>query len=481
MLKSNIYYHLENIIAHKSFTVGIVGLGYVGLPTGVAFAKNSIKVIGIDKDSSKVNDINGGINPIPDIDFGISFNSLVQNGYLSATTDITKGVKLCDILLLILPTPVNDAKEPDLSFIRSVATQLSSCNLQNKIIVLESTVYPGVTDEIVTPLLMKSPFLLFEDFGVGYAPERYNPGDNNHDIFSTVKIVGCNDPTWGELIVEVYRYIIKDVLYVGTSKVAEAAKVVENIQRDVNIGLMNEIALICEQIGIDIFDVLKAASTKWNFLKFYPGPGVGGHCLPHDPYYLVKKSTELGYSPQIILAGRKVNDSMPTHVRDLILLASNDLGLALKDCQITILGASYKENIGDIRSAPTISLLNSLKVFNPTITVVDPYLKGTTLLGHNRVSDLSDIPSTTNIIVTMVLHSQFTKPALNKVFRRLSSAKQVIVDGKRLFNNDDLPISVTKYYAVGYSNYQQDQFKNIEKYKPLRNIDNHNVVSSVQY
>jgi nucleotide sugar dehydrogenase len=445
---------LKTKIVDKSITIGIIGLGYVGLPTAVFFAKNSIRVTGIDINLDKIKKINNGINPLPDLDYDCDFSELVKKGFLSATSDFKVAVKNNDIFLLVLPTPVNGSKEPDLSYIINACKELSKCDLKGKLIVLESTVYPGVTDEIVASILSETGLTLFEEYSIAYAPERYNPGDKTHDIYSTAKIVGCNDPDWGKVCINMYQIIIRDVYFVGSTKIAEAAKVIENIQRDLNIALMNEIALICELMEIDVVDVIKAASTKWNFLKFYPGAGVGGHCLPHDPYYLVKKAQELGYIPQIILAGRKVNDAMPLHIKDLILLGINELNISVKKANITIFGASYKENIGDARSSPTEQLILSLKSFSANITILDPFLEGNNIFGHKLITDPNLIPKNTNVLALMVPHRHFLeKTFLMDITTKLETKNQVLIDGRRIFDQSDLPSSIIKYYGVGYTNY----------------------------
>jgi UDP-N-acetyl-D-galactosamine dehydrogenase len=319
------------MLANRSAVVCVVGVGYVGLPLAEAFSKH-LKVIGYDISEKKVGEL----------------NHKNSNDHLSFTSDPTN-IKKADFILIAVPTPVTESKEPDLFCVRSSVETVGRNLKKGAVVVLESTVYPSVTEEIVLPLLEKSSGMKCgQDFKIGYSPERINPGDEEHGIDKITKIVSGMDEETAEVLADLYN-MITTVFKAKDIRTAEAAKVIENIQRDLNIALMNELALIFGRMNIDIMDVIEAAATKWNFNVYYPGAGagVGGHCLPVDPYYLVKKAEELGYHSKVITAGRAVNDYMPLHVFELLVDALNECERAVKNSKIVVLGFSYKEDVGD--------------------------------------------------------------------------------------------------------------------------------------
>jgi nucleotide sugar dehydrogenase len=299
-------------IENKSATIAVIGLGYVGLPTAVNFAENGFTVIGVNRTPEKVDALNSGCCYLTDLNLDERVANVVRCTQLKATTNTTEATKQSDVIIITVPTPVTPDKRPDLSFILSAGRGIAKGLSRGKLVVLESTVYPGVVDEILKPVLEESGLRAGRDFGLAYCPERYNPGDSAHGIIDVVRIVGGITPEWTEATALLYRNNAKDVVTVRDIKTAEAAKVIENIQRDLNIALMNELALIFERLHIDIMDVIKAASTKWNFNVYYPGAGVGGHCLPVDPYYLVQKAEELGYHSQVIMAGKAIMITCPS-------------------------------------------------------------------------------------------------------------------------------------------------------------------------
>lgn len=313
----------------KDKTVCVVGLGYVGQPLAEAFSSH-LRTIGFDIVAEKVSRINGS-----------------NGGRLLCTSD-PAAIKQADFVLICVPTPITKHKEPDLAPVKSAAEVVGRNLKSGAIVVLESTVYPGVTEEIVVPILeQQSGMICGLDFKVGYSPERVNPGDDDHSIDKITKIVSGMDEESTRLLAELYG-LITHVFIARDIKTAEAAKVIENIQRDINIALMNELSLIFHKMGLNTQDVLAAAGTKWNFHKYTPGL-VGGHCIPVDPYYLVYKARELGYHPQVILAGRAVNDYMPRHVAELAIKGLNDAGLVIKGSKVLIMGLTYKENVPDTR------------------------------------------------------------------------------------------------------------------------------------
>ena len=361
-------------IRNKTAGIAVIGLGYVGLPTAINFAENGFSVIGVNRTQSKVDLINAGGCYLSELNLDERVKRLVQLGKLTATTDTVEATHKSDVIIITVPTPVTSDKRPDLSFVTSAGRAIARGLAREKLVVLESTVYPGVVDEVLKPLLEESGLKAGIDFGLAYCPERYNPGDAAHSIRDVVRIVAGITPEWTEATMQLYVSNAKDVVIVKDIKTAEAAKVIENIQRDLNIALMNELSLIFERLHIDIMDVIKAASTKWNFNVYYPGAGVGGHCLPVDPYYLVHKAEELGYHSQVITAGRAINDYMPQHVFQLVADALNKQERAVNGSKIAVLGISYKENVGDARESPSEVVVEELKKRGAQVHAVDPYV-----------------------------------------------------------------------------------------------------------
>ncbi len=340
----------------KNKTVCIVGLGYVGLPLAEAFSKH-LKVIGFDIDEEKVGKLNDG-NQEENTEF---------------TSDPSK-IKEADFVLICVPTPVTKFKEPDLRYVKSAAEIVGRNLKKGATVVLESTVYPGVTDEIVKPILEKeSKMRCGIDFYIGYSPERINPGDEAHALNKITKIVAGMDEETTEILVEIYG-LITTVYKAKDIRTAEAAKVIENIQRDLNIALMNELAIIFHKMGLDTNSVLEAASTKWNFHPYKPGL-VGGHCIPVDPYYPVYKAKELGYHPQVILAGRAINDYMPKHVAEMAIKGLNEVSKVIKGSRVLIMGLTYKENVPDTRESPVKEMVKELKEFGVEVYGYDPLLR----------------------------------------------------------------------------------------------------------
>ena len=337
-------------------TVCIVGLGYVGLPLVEAFAK-SLKVIGYDIKDKKVAEL----------------NQRYDNHNLIFTND-PREITQADFIIICVPTPVTKMKEPDLFPVESAATTVGQNLKRGSVVILESTVYPGVTEEIVMPILEKESGLKCgEDFKVAYAPERVNPGDKEHTIDKITKVVSGMDEETKELVSELYGRIIPNIFKAKDIKTAEASKVIENIQRDLNIALMNELSLIFEKLHLDTKDVLDAASTKWNFHRYSPGL-VGGHCIPVDPYYLVHRAKELGYHSQVISAGRAINDSMAKHVAEMTVKALNDVGKVIKGSKVLIMGLTYKENVPDTRETPQKHVIEELKEYGIVPFGYDPLL-----------------------------------------------------------------------------------------------------------
>ncbi|MDD5453872.1 MAG: nucleotide sugar dehydrogenase [Candidatus Ratteibacteria bacterium] len=449
---------LKTKILDRTAVITVIGLGYVGLPTAVQFAEKGFTVYGADKNKKIVDLLNKGGCHLNDLNIGQRVKDLVLTGKIIPVTETSRAVNKSDIILIIVPTPVYADKTPDLRPVISAGEDVAETLSQGKLVVLESTVYPGLTEEILIPILEKSVWRLRleagADFGVAHVPERYNPGDSKHSITDVVRVVGAIDPDWLEVTSLLYRQILKDVCEVKNIKTAEASKVIENIQRDLNIALMNELALIFERMGIDVVDVIKAASTKWNFATYYPGAGVGGHCLTTDPYYLTHKAEELGFHAKVILAGRAVNDSMPYHVLDLLIDALNEHKLSVNGSKIVILGMAYKENIGDIREAPATPLMRELRLRGAEIVVIDPYLDELTREMNptwcfNRSTMYSAMVAA-DAIVLMTAHTEFYGLDLGRMASQVRTP--ILIDGRRIFDPEEAKKHGFTYRGVGAQN-----------------------------
>jgi nucleotide sugar dehydrogenase len=435
----------------KSAVICIIGLGYVGLPTAVNFAEKGFTVIGADKNTQAVDLINNGGCHLKDLDLDERVRKVVENGKLTVTTDTTDATRKSDVIISIVPTPVNHDKTPDLSYVISAGEDISKGLDRNKLVILESTVYPGVTEDVLNPILEKSGLKAGIDFGLAYCPERYNPGDSLHTIENVVRVVGGITTEWGSLTKQLYMNIVKDVFQVKDIKTSEAAKVIENIQRDLNIALMNELALIFSRMNIDILDVIEAASTKWNFNVYYPGAGVGGHCLPVDPYYLVKKAEELGYHSKVITAGRAINDYMPVHVFELLVDALNECERAVKNSKIVVLGFSYKENVGDPRESPAETFIEELKKKKADIHIVDPYIENGILTKYGKVeSDVYIALEGADALVLMTAHTEFIGLDIQRAKENMRTP--ILIDGRRVFNQSELIRLGFEYRGVGAAN-----------------------------
>jgi nucleotide sugar dehydrogenase len=438
---------LVNKIKNRKAKICVIGLGYVGLPTSIFFAESGFDVIGADIDAVKVDIINAGRSPLKDLNLDQRIKKVTGNKKLTSTTNITKAVSASDIVLIIVPTPVNQAKEPDLGCVINAANDITLSLRKGQLVVLESTTYPGTTEEVLKPILEKGGLMAGKDFGLAYCPERYNPGDPIHSLDKVARIVGGIDHEWGVITCDLYQSIIKEkVTHVKNIKTAEAAKIIENIQRDLNIALMNELALIFERMDIDIIEVIKAASTKWNFGKYLPGPGVGGHCLPVDPYYLTKRAQELGYHAQVILAGRNVNDGMPGHVFDLVQSGLNEIGKPIKNSRILIMGAAYKANTGDLRNSPVETLIEKLKDQSASISIIEPNVEYREIYGciHVPLEDYFNVKK--DCIVLMVNHDEFRNMDL---LNPGPDEPAVFVDACRALDAEDIIKTGFIYRGVG--------------------------------
>jgi len=397
-------------------TIAIVGLGYVGLPLAVEFGKK-YKTIGFDLSTAKIESYKRHVDPTGEV----STENLKASTQLYPTTDPT-ALREADFIIVAVPTPVDDAHNPDFTPLVGSSTSVGRNLKPGAIVVFESTVYPGATEEVCIPIIEKESGLKWKkDFFVGYSPERINPGDKLHTLTTITKVVSGDTPETLERVADVYGSVITAGVYKAASiKVAEAAKVIENTQRDLNIALVNELSLIFHRIGIDTLDVLEAAGTKWNFLPFRPGL-VGGHCIGVDPYYLTHKAERMGYHPQVILAGRRINDGMGKYIAEQTIKNLIQSGFQVKGADVTVLGLTFKEDCPDLRNSKVIDVIRELETYGVTVHVHDPVATAEEAqheYGVNLVS-WEQLPRA-SAIVAAVSHKEFKARGIDSVVEKLA-------------------------------------------------------------
>jgi len=409
--------------------VGIVGLGYVGLPLAVAFGKK-VKTIGFDLSTEKIESYQRHRDPTGEV----SDDDLKAASQLQVTTDPT-ALKVCDYIIVAVPTPVDEAHQPDFSPLVGSSKSVGQNLKKGAIVVYESTVYPGATEEICIPILEQySGMKWLRDFHVGYSPERINPGDKEHTLTKILKVVSGDDADTLEKVAQLYESVITAGVHRASSiKVAEAAKVIENTQRDLNIALMNELALIFHKIGIDTLEVLQAAGTKWNFLPFRPGL-VGGHCIGVDPYYLTHKADMLGYHPQVILAGRRINDGMGKFIAEQTIKLMIAAGSQVKGAKVIVLGLTFKENCPDLRNSRVIDVINELKSYGVEVHVHDPVPDQAEAKHEYGITleTWEQLPKS-DAIVAAVSHKEFVAKSLADYQAKLTT-NGVLADVKAIFD-----------------------------------------------
>ena len=413
--------------------IAIIGLGYVGLPLAVAFAEK-FQVIGFDVNPLRIQELEDGNDRTFEIDSDL-LTSVKSS--ITYTTDI-QDTKDCNIYIVTVPTPIDKSNRPDLTPLVESSKTIGSVLNKNDIVIYESTVYPGVTEDICVPELEKSSGMKFnKDFYCGYSPERINPGDKEHTVTKILKVTAGSTPEIARQVDDLYKQIITAGTHMASSiKVAEASKVIENTQRDVNIALINELALIFDQMDIDTNEVLEAAATKWNFIKLTPGL-VGGHCIGVDPYYLTFKAEELGYQPDLILAARQINNGMSKYIANQTIKEMIKAGKVIKDSNILMLGVTFKEDCPDMRNTKVVDIIEELKDFGTNVDVYDPWVdpdEEKKWYTHGIISDPLDGNKKYDAIVVAVGHKQF-KEYTAETYSQLSNAKEVIIDIKNIVQN----------------------------------------------
>lgn len=433
-------------LMQKKEALAVVGLGYVGMPLAVAFAEH-FHVIGYDRNEEKIEQYQGGIDPTEEVGEEIIQKTTVDFTYHEESLDEAK------FFVIAVPTPINHDKTPDLRPVEGASKIVGRHLTKGSIVVYESTVYPGVTEDICVPILEHESKLKYgEDFLVGYSPERINPGDKEHRLENIMKIVsGCNEEALNE-IAQVYETIIKAGVHRASSiKVAEAAKVVENSQRDINIAFINELAMAFDKMGIDTKEVIEAMNTKWNALGFYPGL-VGGHCIGVDPYYFIYEAEKLGYHSQIISSGRRVNDDMPRFVAESIVKQLILANKRVKGARILFMGATFKENCPDVRNSKIIEILDCLKEYEPKLYLVDP-LADPGEIKREYGYKLSDIAQIHDIdcVVLAVAHREYVEKGLDgfeSLFAEYPQSQRVIIDIKGILDRDSLKDRDFRYWRL---------------------------------
>jgi UDP-N-acetyl-D-glucosamine dehydrogenase len=364
---------LKNLIAEKRACVGVIGLGYVGLPLIVEFALKNFPAIGFEVDKKKTADINAGKSHIVDVS-SENVRKCLDGGKFKATTDFSE-LEKCDVIIICVPTPLRKTKDPDMSYILAAGDEIKKYSRRGQLVILESTTYPGTTDEVLQPMMEEAGLKIDEDFLLAFSPERVDPGNPQFQTHNIPKVVGGVTKDSGEVSAFLYSQIVENVHLVSSARVAEAAKLWENTFRAINIGMANEMAKVCKALGIDTWEVVSAAATKpFGFMAFYPGPGIGGHCIPLDPHYLSWKARQHGFDSQFISLAEKINSGMPKYVVELVRDALNENEKSIKGAKILILGVAYKKDIDDMRESPALSIIDLLRAKGAEVVYHDPFV-----------------------------------------------------------------------------------------------------------
>jgi UDP-N-acetyl-D-galactosamine dehydrogenase len=417
----------------KNPKICIIGLGYVGLPLAVEFSK-LYQTTGFDVNIKRIEELKRGLDTTLEVDAGL----LKKTKKLSFTYNV-EDIKIYDVYIVTVPTPIDKHKNPDLTPLIKASELIGKVLKPNNIVIYESTVYPGATEEICLPILSKvSSLTLNKDFYLGYSPERINPGDKEHRVTNIVKVTSGSTDEASEFIDKLYKSIIIAGTYKASSiKVAEAAKVIENTQRDINIALINELAIIFSRLNIDTLEVLKAAGTKWNFLPFRPGL-VGGHCIGVDPYYLTHKAQEVGYNPEIILAGRRINDNMGVFITNQVIKLMLQKRIQVVDSHILILGLTFKQNCPDLRNTRVVDIVDELKTYNVNIDVYDPWADASIAKKEYQIDMIVQLKDNTyDAIIITVGHNVFKDFSSEKI-KALGKENFIIYDTKSILPQDDV-------------------------------------------
>lgn len=416
---------LVNRLDKREARIGIIGLGYVGLPLAVEFAEAGYNVVGLDVDADKVGRLNRGESYIPDIPTA-RIKPLVENGKLCGTTQYSD-LRDVDAISICVPTPLRKTKDPDMSYVIHAVDSIVDIAHEGLLIVLESTTYPGTTMELIAPRLNAKGFEVGEDVFVAFSPERIDPGNTTYGVRNTPKVVGGVTPNCTEVVAKLYGAAVDEIVPVSSPTVAEMVKLLENTFRAVNIGMVNEMALMCDRLGIDVWEVIDAAKSKpFGFMPFYPGPGLGGHCIPVDPHYLSWKLKTLNYTARFIELASEINTSMPLYVLGKITDALNDEGKAVRGSQVVVIGVAFKRNVDDVRESPALDVLELLRDKGAQVAYHDPYVPHVRL--HNGVvlesaAYSDDLLANADCVVIVTDHSSYD-------WQHMVDHSRVIVDSR---------------------------------------------------
>jgi UDP-N-acetyl-D-glucosamine dehydrogenase len=435
--------HLLAKIEDHSAVIAVIGLGYVGLPLAVAFAERGFPVVGIDVDASKVAALNRGHSYVQDISSERLFRirsqagdsgcepstcALPEPGAFTATTDYGILTR-CDAAVICVPTPLNKTRDPDVRYIIASGESLARHIHRGMLVVLESTTYPGTTDELLLPMLARDGLRVGEDFFLAFSPERINPGDQVYMVENTPKVVGGETAACREVAVALYSQIIQRIVPVSSTQTAEMVKLLENTFRAVNIALVNETAIMCDKLGIDVWEVVEAAATKpYGFMKFTPGPGVGGHCIPLDPHYLSWKMKTLNYNARFIQLAGEINSDMPYYWVNKVRDALNDAGKPLKGSRVLVLGVAYKKDIDDMRESPALDIIELLHSKGADVRYHDPHVPALSHNDHYHASepDLAAALATADCVIVVTDHSWYDWPAVRRQAKLLVDTRHVV-------------------------------------------------------
>ena len=425
---------LEQKIRNKSALVGIVGLGYVGLPLAIAFSQAGFKVLGVDMQQKRADLVNKGQSYIANISSD-SLSAAIASNLLEATT-VQNRLKEVEAICICVPTPLTENKEPDLSYVIHESEEISRCLRPGQLVILESTTYPGTTREVVLPILERSGLKAGRDFYLAYSPERIDPGNKKYGIKNTPKIVGGIEPTSTKLAELLYRQVAEVVMPVSCLEVAEMTKVFENVFRNVNIALVNELSQLCDKMGISVWEILDAAASKpFGYMPFYPGPGIGGHCIPIDPYYLASKAREYDFHTRFIELAASINERMPYYITSRIMAALNANGKRQNGARVLVLGVAYKKDVEDTRESPSLKLIQLLREKEAKVSYNDPYIDKIQIDKDTLTSvELTDeCLSGTDCVVIATDHSHYD-------YQRIADKASLIFDTrgatKKLKNNN---------------------------------------------
>ncbi len=428
---------IDDILSGKK-KIAVIGLGYVGLPVAVAFGKQ-VPVIGYDISKRKIDLLKQGIDPAGEVS---SEDLQKANIKFSNNPEVLANAS---VYIVTVPTPVDSHKVPDLEPLKNASQTIGQYLKSGNIVVYESTVFPGCTEEICVPILERTSGLKAnKDFFFGYSPERINPGDKIHTLENVVKVVSGSTPEITNFLADLYGMVVKAGIHKAPSiKVAEAAKVIENTQRDLNIALMNELSIIFDRMNINTYDVIDAASTKWNFIKFTPGL-VGGHCIGVDPYYLTYKAQQLGYNPQVILSGRRINDEMPLHVASRTIQMLAEKGISALGSRILVMGVTFKENVKDIRNSKVFDLIRELRNYGAHVDVVDPIADPEEVKRIYGETLISEPKGKYDMVIVAVAHNQYKQLNMD-YFKDILHNNGVLIDLKGIYRKHKIPF---KYWTL---------------------------------